>query len=61
MISVNYYNTKTKEPIGSTEEYDHCKHIFKRAKELMKEMDLKSISFTYDNENVTLKDPKYDE
>lgn len=58
MISVTYYNTNTQEQIGSTEEYDHCKHIFKRAKELMKEMELESISFKYDNEYVTLKDPK---
>ena len=52
-MEVTFYNTETKETI-CIEEIDHVKKIFKRAKVLMNEKQLTSISFRYLQEDVTI-------
>lgn len=52
-MEVTFYNTETKETI-CVETLDHVKKIFKRAKELMNEKQLTSISFRYLHEDVTI-------
>ena len=52
-MEVTFYNTETKETI-CVETLDHVKKIFKRAKELMNEKQLTSISFRYLQEDVTI-------
>lgn len=54
-MEVTFYNTETKETI-CIEEIDHVKKIFKRAKVLMNEKQLTSISFRYLQEDVTIKE-----